>query len=199
MEMQVASEANLRAHQGFDVVPWKSDVNSPAHPKSYRVLRSATVGEFTELVAEDLDVQPELCRPWAMVNRQNGTVRPDQPILFPNMAVEEAAVKYGTKTAPFRIWIEQTSETDEEGKPVWGDAQVGLHGQANNRPILLFLKHFDTEAQTLLGVRHFYAAWHDKIVDISPTILKIMGWPAGTPFKLYEVRDHLLRITICKI
>ena len=187
MDIQVATEENFRAHQGFDIIPWKSDMGTPAHPKSIRFLRAMTVGDFLSFVAGELGLDPQACRPWVMVSRQNGTVRPDQPILFNDMSLEDASNKYGTKTVPFRIWLEQTDERDEAGKPVWKDAHVDLHGVVNNRTVLLFLKHFDTDAQTLLGVSHFYAPWYEKVADLSPIILQIMGWAPGTPFKLFEV------------
>lgn len=187
MEVQVATEENFKVHQGFDIVPWKGDLDSPAYPKSYRILRATPVSSFTAQVAEELNCEPEMLRPWAMVNRQNGTIRPDCVIEFPAMSVEDAANKYGTKIHSFRLWMERAIGKDEEGKPVWGDAKVDLKAIPNNRAIMLFLKHFDPEAQTLVGAATFYAAWHDKVQDISAQILEVMDWPSGTSFKLTEV------------
>jgi ubiquitin carboxyl-terminal hydrolase 7 len=190
MEIQVATEKNFSSFQGFDIVPWKGESDSPALPKTYRILRTMTIADFTKLVADDLNVDPAMLRPWSMVNRQNGTVRPDQVIAYTNFSVEEAANKYGTKTANFRIFMEETDETDADDNPVFGDANLDLHGIANNRPLMLFLKHFDPEKQSLYGVSTFYAAWQDKVQDISPQILKLLNWPAGTTIKLYEEIKH---------
>lgn len=186
MDVQVASEANFRLHQGFDVVPWKGDPDSPALPKLYRILRATSMSQFTQRVAEDLGVEADMIRSWAMVNRQNGTVRPDVPIPFPDMTVEEAANKYGTKTSSFRLWIEKAEKRDEEGNPLFGDKLLDLKNPQNNRPLMLFLKHFDPKTQSLFGIGNLYAGYQDKVVDMSPQILKLMGWPPGTTFKLSE-------------
>lgn len=200
MDIQVASEANFKVYQGFDIVPWKVDSESPAHPKLYRVLRAMTMTEFCATVAEDIGIEPQMIRPWAMVNRQNGTVRPDVPISFPDMTVEEASSKFGTKTAQFKLWMEKAETYDEDGKPVFGDTLIDLKGQQNNRPLMLFLKHFDAKTQSLFGTGNFYAAYQDKVSDIGPQILKLMGWPAGTTFKLSEeIKQNMIEAMKSKV
>lgn len=186
MDIQVASDANFKVYQGFDIVPWKGEADSPAHPKQYRVLRATTLSEFCATIAEDLKVEPDMLRPWAMVNRQNGTVRPDVPITFPDMTVEEISSKFGTKTSQFRLWMEKAKKRDQDGTPVFGEKLIDLKGQQNNRALMLFLKHFDAKTQSLFGIGNFYAAYQDRVCDVGPQILEAMGWPAGTNFKLSE-------------
>lgn len=186
MEIQVASNENFAAYEGFDIVNWK-EIDTPSAPKSFRVLRATTLGEFKNSIAGAMGVEAEMLRPWVMVNRQNQTVRPDQPLMFNDMTIEEAANKFGTRTATFRLWMEIAEVKDVEGKPIWAEAQVDLHGVPNNKPIFLFLKYFDIEAQVLRGIGQFWAAWQDKVADISPQVLKLMDWPAGTVFRCYEV------------
>ena len=53
-----------------------------------------------------------------MVNRQNGTVRPDHPLTWPDMTLEEAANKFSTRTGGFRVFLE-AAEKDADGKPIW--------------------------------------------------------------------------------
>lgn len=146
--------------------------------------------DFCKTVAEDIGVEPNMIRPWAMVNRQNATIRPDVPIAYPDMTIEEAASKFGTKTTYFKIWMEKAETRDEEGNAIFGDQLIDLKGQQSNRPLMLFLKHFDAKAQTLYGVGNFYAGFQDKVQDLGPQILKVMGWPAGTNFKLSEEIKH---------
>ncbi|KAF2841356.1 cysteine proteinase [Patellaria atrata CBS 101060] len=199
MEIQVATEENFRAYQGFDIASWR-EPEGPAFAPSQKVLKTTTLGDFISMVATKLDRDPEMMRPWVMVNRQNGTVRPDAPLLFRDMTVEEAAMKHGMKNNTFKLWFEESHQKDENGKPIWGETLVDLHGLSNNKPILLFLKHFDPESQTLLGVGHFYAAWHDKVSDLSTHILKLMDWPAGTTLKCYEeIKPTMVEIMKPKI
>ncbi|KAF2746178.1 cysteine proteinase [Sporormia fimetaria CBS 119925] len=188
MEMQVASEANFKAFQGFDIVPWKPDLyaDEAAQPKEYKVLKTTTVADFTATVAKDLDTEPDMIRPWAMVNRQNGTVRPDCWIQFPDMSVEEASGKFGTKSQKFRLWMEQAIRRDEDGNPVFGASLVDIKSQPNNRPLMLFLKYFDASSQKLFGAGILHASLQDKVGDLAPQILKLLGWEPGTNLKLSE-------------
>ncbi|ORY19215.1 hypothetical protein BCR34DRAFT_621068 [Clohesyomyces aquaticus] len=186
MDIQVASEENFKVYQGFDIVPWKSEADTPARPKTHRVLRTTTLLEFCHTVAAEMGTEADMIRPWAMVNRQNGTTRPDAAISYSEMTVEEASNKFGTKTTPFRMWLARAEKRDEEGTPVFGDALVDLKGQQGNRPLMLFLKHFDLKTQSLFGIGNFYAGYQDRVCDMGPQILKMMGWPAGTNFKLSE-------------
>jgi len=188
MDIQVATNKNFRSHQGFDIVPWAKDVDSPAHPRTWKTLKTMTVENFARSTAEELGLDPNAVRAWVVVNRQNGTARPDQILAQPQMSVEEAAIKFGTKTTNFRIWLEEAEEKVMDDRPVWAESHVEIQPspQNQNKAILLFLKCFDVDNQTLLGVGHFYAAWQDKVSDLGKHILRLTGWPANTEFKLFE-------------
>ncbi|KAF2023278.1 ubiquitin carboxyl-terminal hydrolase-like protein [Setomelanomma holmii] len=186
MDVAVAWENTFKVYQGFDIVPWKGDAEAAANPQVYRILRTTTMAEFAKTVGDDIGVEADMLRPWSMVNRQNGTVRPDTALEFPDMTVEEAANKHGTKQAQFRLWVEKAEKRDENGAPMFGDKLIDPKGQQNNRPLMIFLKHFDAKTQTLYGIGTFYAALQDKVSDLSPTINRIMQWPANTPIKFSE-------------
>lgn len=52
------------------------------------MLKAAPVQELVERVAADLgNMDPNLVRLWVMVNRQNKTVRPDQPLTALEMSM----------------------------------------------------------------------------------------------------------------
>ena len=68
---------------------------------------------------------------------------------------------------------------------------------------MIFLKHFDTSRQTLLGVGKVYVQRNTKVADLLPYIHEKMRWPVGTPLKLFEVwfepstRGDLFYFGIC--
>ena len=200
MNVQVATEDNFRSYQGFDIVQWNAEPNTPQAPRSYKLLKTTTLQDLTQLIAEDMQISPDLCRPWVMVNRQNGTVRPDQPLLFPTMTVEEASQKYSTKNSTFRIWLE-TTELDGEGKPKWGDVTAPIDGQQNNRQIVLFLKHYDPDKQSLYGIGHVYIGWQQKVADLAPLILEMMDWPSNScTLRLWEeIKQNMIEPMKAKI
>jgi ubiquitin carboxyl-terminal hydrolase 7 len=130
-----------------------------------------------------------------MVNRQNKTVRPDQPVPDPDMTIEEVFHRYsGSKLAELRLWAEVAEEIDSNGDAIWPNTPVGSPPKTDN--ILLFLKWFDIENQVLRGAGHIYIGKERKVEELVPLILKIMRWPEKsssgerTSLKLYEVSQQ---------
>ncbi|KAF2859744.1 cysteine proteinase [Piedraia hortae CBS 480.64] len=196
MNVMVATEANFRAYEGLDFIPWSaaSSEDNPAAPKILRLLKAMTVGDFTRLLAEQLGLEQDLIRPWCIVNRQNSTARPDNPLVQSDMTLSEAADKFSTRNGGFRVFVEETSR-GEGGQPIWPnqDALVSSQPSANDHAskfIIIFLKHFDVDKQRLRGAGHVYMHPHDKVADVAPHILKIMGWEAGVQLELYEEIKH---------
>lgn len=79
---QVITDATFCQHQGFDLASF-DDRNAPAPTieiPSYRVLKSQTFLDFRAQIAQSHGYNPDDCRLWVLVNRQNKTVRPDAPV-----------------------------------------------------------------------------------------------------------------------
>ncbi|KAI9822475.1 MAG: hypothetical protein M1827_000194 [Pycnora praestabilis] len=186
LQVIVVTDGNFKAHQGFDLATLEPETGNAASPKVYRLLRTTNIGEFLKTIAEDIGCNVQYLRPWVMVNRQNKTVRPDQPLMDSKMTMEEAYNKYGTKNSHFRVFVEM-AETTEDGNPVWPDAQTAA---ASDAPILIFLKHFDAESQTLRGAGHIYTRKLEKVQNLAFPILQMMNWPPGTDLKLHEEIKH---------
>jgi Ubiquitin carboxyl-terminal hydrolase len=53
---------------------------------------------------------------------------------------------------------------------------------------MVFLKHFDTSKQSLVGAGKVYVLRTSKVGDLIPIINERMRFTPGTPLKLYEVR-----------
>ena len=174
----VLTDENFKAYQGFDLTSWEQDPNSATAPKSYRMLRTSTVGDFVTTLAEERQLAPEQVRLWVMVNRQNKTVRPDQPLTDPELSIDEAYTKYGSRDKSFRLWLEIAPEP-ESGKVQWPEVTPQSGQVSNTAPILVFLKYFDAEEQSLTGKGHLYLKRNSKVSDMLPTIATMMGWSSG--------------------
>ena len=186
LSIGILTEENFQAHQGFDLTNWDTELApDDSFPKTYRVMKTSTVGELTKTLSEERKLPSELVRLWVMVNRQNKTIRPDQPLMDLGMTIDEAWNKFGSREKPFRLWLE-TSDPPEDGKPIWPDVQLS---SGTLSPILIHLKYFDAEAQTLKGVGHVYLKRQSKVADLVPAISQKMAWSLGnTPqLTLYEV------------
>lgn len=190
MQVVVGTTTNFQAHQGFDVFPATThmlDKDHPSLPKVLRLLKTMTVGTLKQLLSEELGVEKELLRPWGLVGRQNVTVRPDTPLVWDDATLEESASKLQSGK-PLRLWIELGSRDAETGAPGWPSYEALTDYRNDKSPILLFLKYFNAEEQTLKGVGHIYMPKNQRIYELGPHILRLMGWPEGTAIKLFEVR-----------
>ncbi|OQO13895.1 hypothetical protein B0A48_00770 [Cryoendolithus antarcticus] len=195
MNVYVATEASYRAYEGTDIINWTSESETDlSAPKIYRLLRSMTVADFTAFLAQEQNADAKSIRPWIMVNRQNGTVRPDHPLPWADMTLQEAADKFSTRNSGFRIFVE-AAEKGEEGDYTWPNEVVstpsspnmqGVRQPSSTQPMIIFLKYFDVERQTLRGVGHVYMSPSDRVQDLAPKILDRMGWEVGVLLDLYE-------------
>ncbi len=172
--------------------------DDPAAARYYRYLRRNSVRDLCKTIGEDTGVDHRRLRLWAMVNRQNKTIRPDVPITDYIQTVEEAHQRMsGSKGADLRLWAEIAEDVDADGEPIW-PATPGLqNGSPKTDLIVLFLKHFDVEKQSLNGAGHIYISREKKVEDLVPAILKKMSWAEKTPsgekvqLKLFEVSGSL--------
>ncbi|KAI5816954.1 hypothetical protein BZA77DRAFT_46183 [Pyronema omphalodes] len=176
LNVKMITSNHFRNYQGFDLTNWDDKdtmAAEEAKPITIRFKKSAKIGELVQAIAEmpEVNVDPRLIRLWIMVNRQNKTIRPDQPLLDFDRTVEDMAVKHSSKAIDFRVWVEiqNIDPAKLDDPPV---------DNANDPRMCIFLKHFDPIAQTLLGVTHVYVRKKDRVHDLLlPQISKIMNWP----------------------
>ena len=186
MDVKVITDETYRSYGGVDLTAWDQ-----ASSKYFRVLRKSTLQQLAEKVGEGLKSDPKRIRFWNMVNRQNKTNRPDLPTNDLNMTVESVQQKaIASKNAELRLWAEVAEEVDENGSPIWPAHQPGKtqSGPVSRSDIIVvFLKHFDVERQTLSGAGHIYIKREKKVEDLGHTIIEKMRWPKETQLKLFEV------------
>lgn len=195
MMAKVITDQTFRSYGGTDLCAFDANPEVDlAAPRQYRIRRNMTMEEFTAQVAADIGEDARKVRLWLMVNRQNKTIRPDQPIMDLKLLVEGWAGSPTQRETPLRVWAEVTDDVNEEGEALWPSYQSLANGAGvKNDSILLLLKHFDSENQTLNGVGHVYIGKDKKVEELVPLILKKMGWgdklPAEEKLLLWEVRS----------
>ncbi|TDZ12865.1 Ubiquitin carboxyl-terminal hydrolase 21 [Colletotrichum sidae] len=191
--VKVITGDTFKKHGGTDLTSFEPDqADTEAAPRSYRVLRQSTMEDLVATIAKDIDQDPRKVRLWLMVNRQNKTIRPDQPIMDLRPTVEECFQRASAHRDQFlRVWAEVAEDVSPEGEATWPTYQGQQHGVVvKNDLILLFLKHFDVEAQSLSGVGHVYISKEKKVEELIPIVMKKMGWgdklPSDEKISLWE-------------
>ena len=194
MMAKVITDETFQHFTGTDLCQFdaESEVDASA-PKAYRVRRATTMRDFIAQVAADMGQDPRRVRLWIMVNRQNKTIRPDQPIMDLSPAIEEIFSRATAhRDSSLRVWAEVAEEVNADGEAVWPSYQSQANGVSiKSDAMLLVVKHFDFAEQTLKGVGHVYIGKDKKMEDLVPGILKKMGWgeklPADEKISMWEV------------
>lgn len=182
--IKAVTSDTFRAHGGFDmtnfdITPNQTQDPNPAAPRLYKQFRTASMKDVTESIAKDLGHEPERVRLWIMVNRQNKTIRPDQPIMDLRPSLEDTWSRASSihRDEALRVWVEVAEDVSESGEVVWptyqGQSPNGVI--VKNDLILLFLKYFDVESQTLSGLGYTYISKEKKVDDLIPIILRKLG------------------------
>ncbi|KAK0752159.1 hypothetical protein B0T18DRAFT_404252 [Schizothecium vesticola] len=177
--VKVISEKTFGEYGGVDMTCFEpTSEKDPGAPQYYRMLRTATMQELVEKVAADLEKDPRHVRLWIMVNRQNKTIRPDQPVMDLRPTVEDTFSRAAAhRDQSLRVWAEVAEDIDADGEAVWPTYQGQSNGViVKNDLILLFLKCFDAESQTLKGIGHTYISKEKKVEELLPVIMKKMEW-----------------------
>ena len=187
---KIITDDTFRAHGGTDLTAFDrahSEMD-PAAPRFFRALRKSNMKELIVRLGEATNVDPKRIRLWCMVNRQNKTIRPDVPVDM-TTTVEDAHQRLGgSKSADLRLWAEIAEEVNSEGDAIWPATPAQANGVVPKTDlIVLFLKWFDVETQSLTGAGHIYISKEKKVEDLVPAILKKMGWTEKIQLRLFEV------------
>ncbi|KAL2152444.1 hypothetical protein VTH82DRAFT_5628 [Thermothelomyces myriococcoides] len=178
--VKAVTQATFQQHGSIDLTNFDATPDTdPAAPRYYRLLRTAPTQELVNKIAADIGRDPKHVRLWIMVNRQNKTVRPDQPVMDLRPTVEETYSRaQAHKDQALRVWVEVAEEFNPDGTAAWPTHAPGLANGAvvKNDLILLFLKQFDADAQELRGIGHIYMSKEKKVEELIPVIMKKMGW-----------------------
>ncbi|ORY71585.1 uncharacterized protein BCR38DRAFT_331168 [Pseudomassariella vexata] len=192
--VKVITEETFKNHGATDLTNFDADPkDDPAAPRLYKTKKRSTMEELLATIAEDIQQDPRRIRLWIMVNRQNKTTRPDQPIMDLKPTVEETYTRSASTSRDYslRLWVEVAEELNAQGEAVWPTYQGNANGViVKTDLILLFLKYFDHEKQTLQGVGHVYVSKEKKVEELVPILSKKMGWgeklPPGEQLAMWE-------------
>ncbi|KAJ7046714.1 hypothetical protein C8F04DRAFT_1307881 [Mycena alexandri] len=171
---KVITDETFSRHEGFDLATFDEKNWPPSELPSFRVLKQETYSTFKSRVAQHFGYPESQIRLWVLVNRQNKTVRPDTPIPEnePTLTVEVIRNNMAARQNDLRLYLDIIPDPSKPDPPP--------------QSIMVFLKHFDTSKQSLLGAGKAYMLRTSKVSELAHVINERMRWQPGTPLKLYE-------------
>ncbi|KAF7338349.1 Ubiquitin carboxyl-terminal hydrolase 21 [Mycena venus] len=157
---KVITDETFSRHEGFDLATFDEKNWPPSDLPSFRVLKQETYSTFKSRVAQHFSYPENQIRLWVLVNRQNKTVRPDTPIPEnePTLTVEVIRNNMAARQNDLRLYLDIIPDPSKPDPPP--------------QSIMIFLKHFDTSKQTLLGAGKVYMLRTSK--EIKPGMIELM-------------------------
>lgn len=188
MTVKIITQETFQRHGHFDLGNVSNTELSDSEPAlTYRGLRVDPASTIIAHVAEVTKTDPRRIRIWQMVKRQNTTIRPDTPVMDTSVSLLELQQRSNPQPSyrdvPLKLWAEVAEEVDADGNAIWPTpAPITTNGVVlRNDLILLFLKQFDAEKQTLRGICHVYLHKDKKVEEVTAFIMKKMGWGDKLP------------------
>ncbi|RUP46159.1 ICP0-binding domain of ubiquitin-specific protease 7-domain-containing protein [Jimgerdemannia flammicorona] len=178
--LQIITDETFKVHQGFDLAIF-DDRTMPSQIPSFLVKKKEPFVVFKQSVANHFQLPVNRFRLWIMVDRQNRTVRPDQPILEAeaNLSMEIIQNKPRAYQSTLRLYLEVVD------KPI--DSKLWPpEGTFTSPYLMVFIKYFDPKTQTIEGCGKLYVQPNEKVCDIIPILNKKKGFPWNTVLKLFE-------------
>ncbi|KAG8878853.1 hypothetical protein FRB98_005967 [Tulasnella sp. 332] len=183
---KIITDDSFSKHQGFDLAAFEDKTWPASELATFRVLKQELYSTFKGRVANHFNVPEQQIRLWVLVNRQNKTVRPDifVPETEATLNVESVRNSMAARQSDLRLYLDiwEIAPNKPIGQPFADVAQ---------NHIMIFLKYFDVQKQTLLGVCKVYMQRTARVGDLSSVICEKMRWAPQTPIKLYEARGIL--------
>ncbi|RIA93955.1 ICP0-binding domain of ubiquitin-specific protease 7-domain-containing protein [Glomus cerebriforme] len=176
--LTIVTAEKFKKHQGFDLANFEHQFLSDVH--TYKMLKVVSYGAFKENISRNFNIPSEQLRFWVHVNRQNKTVRPDDPIpeYYYNISMGEIHAKMTSRRDGMELYMEVADKPFNE--KTWFPPMEG------NNYIIVFLKYFDPDKQTLEGLGHLYVRRFDKVGDYTRVLCEKKEFPPDIPLKIYE-------------
>ncbi|CAB4475297.1 unnamed protein product [Rhizophagus irregularis] len=180
LTVKIVTTEKFKVHQGFDLANFDDRQYPLSEVYVYKILKSDTYRSFKDFASRNFNIPPERVRFWVFVNRQNRTVRLDAPIpeLYINTSMEQICANMTTRRNGMELYMEVAD------KPIKRKKWFPTVPKASR--IIVFLKYFDPDKQTLEGLGHLYIQKFGKVGDITRVLCKKKEFPPDTPLKIYE-------------
>ncbi|KAF5101371.1 hypothetical protein D0Z03_000611 [Geotrichum reessii] len=189
MSLKVSSIEQFRKLNFFDLSIWKQepgleDQSPESYAVTYKVKKSSTPAEFIDQIAKSINfAYPERLRLWKVEERDNKTKRPSELIdTSSTLTLEQIFANNIKMRSELNIYLDVADVDEKTGELIpWVDNDLDLGPR-----ILLFIKVFDPETQSIHGFKTWVGRANYKVSVLIPEVLKALGWDSDTKIRLLE-------------
>ncbi|KAJ6489907.1 ICP0-binding domain of ubiquitin-specific protease 7-domain-containing protein [Mycena sanguinolenta] len=173
LTVKFITDDTFAVYDGFDLALLDDKNGWPAsNIPTFSVPRKQPYSTFKSRTAKHFGYPEDRIRLWVLVQRQNKTVRVDGLIPERTLTLDSIHRNMCSARNDLPLYLELLSEP-KSGRPP--------------DLMMVFLKHFYLDKQTLRGVGKVHILIkRKKIGDLAPVINERMRWPPNTPLKFYE-------------
>ncbi|KAF7369965.1 Kinase-like protein [Mycena sanguinolenta] len=186
LTVKFITDDTFAVHDGFDLALLDDKNGWPAsNISTFQIPRQQPYRTFKSRTAKHFGYPEDRIRLWVLMRRQNQTIRAENSISDSSegtLSLDHIQKNMCSATQnDLLLYLEILSESQSERPP---------------NSIMIFLKHFDQDKQTLRGAGHILKIKSEKIGNLVAAINERMQWPPSTPLKLYEeMAERLVEVT----
>ncbi|KAJ3199966.1 hypothetical protein HDU82_009297 [Entophlyctis luteolus] len=174
LSVKYFTNADIRAHDGFDLCNFDNK-DLPLSPSTtVRVKKDERLATFKEHLAETLGVAKNKVKVWSIMQRQNRTSRVDKQITEDDKTLEQIRDYYKGASEHLRLYV----DTDD-------DLPIDLFVKNEADSVLIFIKHYDPRSAKIRFAGKALFSPTQRLEDALPTIMDIAGLQ-GPNVQLYE-------------
>lgn len=167
----VATDADIKAHSGFDLVDWPSVTK-------HKLLKTMKLKDAVAEVAAKMKVPPFRMRFWNWVGRQNGTSRPDAPVKRTDMERTIGDIFRHTTSATVGVELSKAAPTEME--------PANMFPPLLTTDAVIYFKYYNAKEMTLKTVGWQTVSVKSKIGELTAAMNALIGRPADTKLDIYE-------------
>ena len=175
MSVKVILEDAFFGHQGNDLFDPET-----APSFEFKIKKTATLGEFLAIVAEDMRFPVEKLRPWPLSHRTNQTLRPS---LVELEEADRSMMEVAENCNPWTIFLELLEP----------DVEKPLATFDKDQDVMLFFKYYCPRTSKVHYMGHMYLAITTKLSSILPKLCAMANIPTDSKLMLWEeIKPNML-------
>ncbi|RIB26126.1 hypothetical protein C2G38_2240938 [Gigaspora rosea] len=179
----VVSEEIFKSHRGLGIADFNNEQYPFYEPFQFKISKEITYSAFKMMISVKFEIPIDQIKLWVIDN----TIKLQEPITddFLDESMEKVRTKLVNSHDLVNSYDELKLYMEVLEKPMKKQLNHNDESLQNNE-IIIFLKYFNPDVQSLEGLGHLYVKKNSRIDSVFPIIRKKMKLSPKTLFDIYE-------------